>query len=117
MDKQTEFTIKLQEACKKITDVANEYIEFLAASEKKSEASLEPTFTVLRFEPQQGTKLGEFEVAHKTNNPQDKWSNAYKVLKSKNATIKDRYHGEGYQHSYWLYVEDKIYRQKLKPKE
>ena len=119
LDKQAEFTLKLRNACKMTADVANEYLEFIAASERKSESAsaLELTFTMLRFEPQQGAKLGEYEVAQKTNNLPDKWNNAYNILKVNNASIKDRYHGEGYQYSYWLYVEDKIYRQKLKPKE
>ena len=118
MDKQTEFTIRLRDACKTISDVANEYLEFIVASERKSEgaATSEQTFTVLRYDPQQGAKLGEFEVAQKTNNLSDKWNSAYNILKANNATIKDRYHGEGYQYSYWLYIEEKIYRQKLKPK-
>jgi hypothetical protein len=118
LDKHVEFTLKLRETCKLITDIANEYMEFIAAKEKKNPvaAALETTFSILHFEPQQGAKLGEYEVANKTNNLPDKWSSGYNILRDCNATIKDRYHGEGYQHSYWLYVEDKIYRQKLKPK-
>jgi hypothetical protein len=76
----------------------------------------ELNFSTLKFEAQQGAKLGEFEIAHKANNLDDKWSTAYNILRNSNATIKDRYHGETYQYSYWLYGEDKIYRQKLKPK-
>jgi hypothetical protein len=118
MEKQVEFTMKLRDACKVITDIANEFLELSAAKEKNQLVadSLESTFTVLHFEPLQGAKLGDYEVAYKPNNAADKWSRAYNVLKTHNATIKDRFHGEGYQYSYWLYVEDKIYRQKLKPK-
>ena len=118
MDKQTELALNLRDAIKIITDSANAYIEFTVAAEKKSQLEFvsESTFSILRFEPLQGAKLGEFEVAYKTSNPLDKWSSAYNILKTSNATIKDRYHGEGYQYSYWLYVEDKVYRQKLKPK-
>ena len=118
MDKQTELALNLRDAIKIITDSANAYIEFTVAAEKKSptEAVSELTFTILHFESQQGAKLGEYEVACEASNGHDKWSKAYKILRENNATIKDRYHGEGYQYSYWLYVEEKIYRQKLKPK-
>lgn len=118
MEKQVELTLKMRDVCKKITDIANEFLELSAAKEKNQLAadSLEPTFTVLHFESQQGAKLGDYEVACKASNVADKWSKAYNILRDNNATIKDRYYGEGYQYSYWLYVEDKIYRQKLKPK-
>ena len=120
MDKQIEFLVKLRDASLMIADAANEYIYAMAppeAKEKTQAATVqEATFTTLKFEPQQGAKLGQFEVAYKQNNLQDKWGSAYNILRNSNATIKDRYHGETYQHSYWLYGEDKIYRQKLKPK-
>jgi hypothetical protein len=118
LDKQTELALNLRDAIKIITDSANAYIEFTVAQEKKSQAEAvsELTFTMLHFEAQQGAKLGEYEVACKASNAADKWSTANNILKTSNATIKDRYHGEAYQYSYWLYVEDKIYRQKLKPK-
>jgi hypothetical protein len=73
----------------------------------------ELNFSTLKYEPQQGTKLGDYEIAHKQSNLEDKWRPAYAILRNSNATIKDRYHGETYQYSYWLYGEDKIYRQKL----
>jgi hypothetical protein len=84
----------------------------------------EQTFNVLKFEAQSGAKLGEYEVAHKANNPPDawqvgidKWTYAYNVLEKSKATIDNRYHGEGYVFAYWLFGEDKIYRQKLKAKQ
>lgn len=120
MNNQVEFLVKIRDASQMIADAANQYIESLAPPEVKSEkqtaAVVEITFTNLRFEAQQGAKLGQFEVAYKQNNLQDKWQSAYNILRNSNATIKDRYHGETYQYSYWLYGEDKIYRQKLKPK-
>ena len=121
MNKQVEFLLKLRDASLMIADAANEYIDSLAPPEvketnKTTAAVQEATFTMLRFEAQQGAKLGQFEVAYKQNNHPDKWQSAYNILRNSNATIKDRYHGETYQHSYWLYAEDKIYRQKLKPK-
>jgi len=121
VDKQVEFLVKLRNASLLIADAANEYIDVLAPPEvketKKATATVqEVTFATLRFETQQGAKIGEYEVAYKQNNLQDKWSSAYNILRNSNATIKDRYHGEGYQYSYWLFAEDRIYRQKLKPK-
>jgi hypothetical protein len=120
MDKQVEFLVKLRDASQMIADAANEYLETFAppgAKENKQPATVqEATFSTLRFEPQQGAKLGEYEVAYRLGNIEDKWRPAYNILRNSNATIKDRYHGEGYQYSYWLYGEDRIYRQKLKPK-
>ncbi|MGB9841553.1 MAG: hypothetical protein ACPLKZ_02385 [Candidatus Bathyarchaeales archaeon] len=121
MDKHIEFLVKLRDASLMIAKAANEYIDALAPPEvkeaKKATATVqEATFTILKFEPQQGAKLGEFEVAYKQNNLPDKWQNAYNILRNSNATIQNRYHGEEYQYSYWLYAADKIYRQKLKPK-
>ncbi|MCW4046359.1 MAG: hypothetical protein NWE99_02185 [Candidatus Bathyarchaeota archaeon] len=121
MDKQVEFLVKLRDASRMIAEAANEYIDALAPpavkeAQKVTTTVQEATFTILKFEPQQGAKLGQFEVAYKQNNLPDKWQNAYNILRNSNATIQNRYHGEDYQYSYWLYAEDKIYRQKLKPK-
>lgn len=118
MNRQVEFIVKLRNACLLMADAANQYIESLTPPEVKRQnaAVQEVTFTMLKFETQKGAKLGEFDIANKQNNPEDKWQPAYNILKSSNATIKDRYHGETYAYSYWLFDEDKIYRQKLKPK-
>jgi hypothetical protein len=115
---QVEFLVKLRDASQQMADAANDFIESLAPPEIKMEltAVQEVTFTTLKFEPQQSAKLGEYEIAHKASNLEDKWRPAYLILRNSNATIKDRYHGDTYQYSYWLYGEDKIYRQKLKPK-
>jgi len=77
---------------------------------------LEETFAILKFDSQEGAKIGAYEVAYKTNNLEDKWSHAYNILRQSNSTINSRYHGEGYVHNYWLYGQDRIYRQKLKPR-
>ena len=76
----------------------------------------EQTFQILKFEDAKGEKLGEFQIAYKSSNLPDKWSSAYNILRQNNATIKERYHGPDYEFGYWLYGEDKIFRQKLKPK-
>lgn len=121
MNKQIEFLVKLRDASQMLADATKEYIESLAPPEaketnNKTVAVHEINFTTLKFETQQGAKLGEYEIAYKANNIDDKWRPAYNILRNSNATIKDRYHGETYAYSYWLYGEDKIYRQKLKPK-
>jgi uncharacterized caspase-like protein len=85
-------------------------------TKNQSAAVQELTFTTLKFEAQQSEKMGEYEIAYKASNLEDKWRSANNILRSSSATIKDRSHGEGYQYSYWLYGEDKIYRQKLKAK-
>ena len=118
--KQAEFLVKLRDASQTIAEAANQLLKSMAPTELGLEnepaADQEITFGVLTFDPQQGTKLGDFDVAYKASNIQDKWTHAFAVLKNSNATIKNRYHGSGYNFSYWLYGEDKIYRQKLKPK-
>jgi hypothetical protein len=122
MSKQVKFLVKLRDGAQMIADAANEYLETLAppgVKENKPAAPAtvqETTFTILKFEQQTGAKIGEYEVAYKASNIEDKWTHAYTVLRNSNATIKDRYHGEGYEFSYWLYGADKIYRQKLEPK-
>lgn len=90
-----------------------------AETEQKSQkepttAVSEETFACLKFEDQRGAKLGEYSVAYKQNNLLDKWNTAFNILRSNNSTIKDRYYGPGYHFSFWLYGENKIYRQKLK---
>jgi hypothetical protein len=79
-------------------------------------AVVETTFSILKFESQKGTSLGEYEIAYKPNNIEDKFTQAYNILRVSNATIKDRYYGQGYGFSYWIYGEGKIYRQKLRDK-
>jgi len=82
---------------------------------KEAIAVKEITFTILKFETQQGAKIGRYQVAYKASNIPDKWNHAYNILRQNNATIANRYHGPNYVHNYWLYGEGKIYRQKLKP--
>ncbi len=118
MNEEADFLVKLRNACLMIADAANEYIKTLAPPEVKLEnvaaAVKEETFLMLRWDSQKSAKLGEFEVAHKTANFEDKWHSAFNILRSTNATIKDRYKGAGYSCSYWIYGQDKIYRQKLR---
>jgi len=109
------FFVKLRDAATMIADAANEQLEKMAPSATKQAAAVkEETFNILKFELHQGAKIGEFEVAYKANNLPDKWTSAFNVLRQNNATINSRYYGEGYVYGYWLYGEEKIYRQTLK---
>lgn len=77
----------------------------------------EAVFSALVFEKRTSPRLGEYEVAQKTANNQTAWEKALNVLEKCNAAISSRHHAEDYQYSYWLYGEDTIYRQKLKPQQ
>lgn len=84
---------------------------------KEAVAVKEETFTVLNFEKQTGAKIGEFEVISKTNNIPEKFQRAFTILEKSNATISNRYHGEGYGFSYWMHeCGERIFRQALKSK-
>jgi len=84
------------------------------AEHKGVTAVKEDTFNILKFDKQEGSKIGEFEVAYERNNLPEKWTPAYSILRKNNATISSRYHGDGYLYTYWLYGEGKIYRQARK---
>jgi hypothetical protein len=120
MNKQVEFLVKLRDSSLSLAQAAEQYIESLAPPEIKEDnqktEDKETVFNELNFEAEEGPKIGVFEAAYKADNLQDKWINAYNILLNSKATIKDRYHKEGYVHSYWLFEGNKIYRQKLKPK-
>lgn len=81
---------------------------------KEAVAVKEETFMILKWEKQQGARLGEFQVALRSHNLPEKFQSALNILNKSNATIVVRYHGKGYTYSYWLYGKDRIYRQKLK---
>lgn len=118
--KQVEFIVKLRDSALMLADAADEFLKAMAPPELGLEtqptAVIETTFSILKWEAQKGSQLGDFDTAYKTNNIPDKWQPAYNILRASSATIKDRYHGKDYTYSYWIYGQDKIYRQKLKPK-
>ncbi len=118
--KQVDFLIKLRDGAQMIADAANETLKSMTNPEldleKETVAVNETTFIILKWDTQKSFQLGDFDVAYKKSNLQDKWQTAFNILRNSNATIKERYHGTGYNYSYWIYGEDKIYRQKLKPK-
>jgi len=88
----------------------------LAGVKEAAAVKEEETFHILKFEKQVGSRIGGYEVAYKANSVSDRWTYAYNILRQNNATIANRYHGEGYVFAYWLYGVDKIYRQKFNPK-
>ena len=120
MNAEVEFFVKLRDTGQALVDIAKQRIELLTPPEVKEETKTtndnEAVFTELNFEREEGPKLGAFEAAYKADNPEDKWTQAYNILKTSKATINERYHKEGYQHSYWLFEGNKIYRQPLKAK-
>ncbi len=111
--KQIEFLVKLRDAHTMAAEAVNDYLETFAPKEEKTAVN-EEIFSILKFDLQQDTKLGEFEVAYQQNNIAEKFQHAFEVLSKSNATIQSRYHGKEYAYSYWVYGEGKIYRQKLK---
>lgn len=103
-----DFANALETACVQLKRYVGEQHGVLSVNEE--------TFNVLKFEKQTGNRIGEFEVASKTNNLPEKFERAHSILEKNNATISNRYHGTGYAFSYWLYGENRIYRQLLKTK-
>lgn len=111
--KLSEMLAQIRNAFQEATEAIDAYINFPGPIEPTSFAK-EDTFTILKFESAKGERLGEFEVAHKNSNLPDKWSHAYNILRQNNAVINSRYQGANYQFSYWLFGEDRIYRQRRK---
>jgi len=74
----------------------------------------ENPFTVLKWKPITGNRLGEFEVAEKAENDNQAWENAYQILKNRNATLKNHLGDKDWTYYYWLYdrTSDRIYRKR-----
>jgi len=105
---------QIRNAFQEAADAIDAYINFLGKPLVSTSFVKEEIFAVLKFEKQQGAKIGEYEVAYKQNNLSETWIQAYNILRQNNATINNRYTGTDYVYNYWLYDEDKIYRQKMK---
>ena len=116
ISKQADLLAKLRDAGQIIVDASNELLKSMAppelGGENKQAAVNELTFSTLKWDQQKGAQLGEFDKAYKASNIEEKWKHAFYMLRSSNATIKDRYHGTGYSYSHWIFGQDKIYRQK-----
>lgn len=115
-DKKIESLVKLRDAFSLASEALNDLVDSMAPKEAREEKTAvnEEILSILKYESQQGIKLGEFEVAYKQDNIAEKFQPAFEVLSKSNATIQARYHCKDYVYSYWLYGSDKIYRQKLK---
>jgi hypothetical protein len=121
IDAEADFLIKLRDASAMILDACEQRLDSLAPSEAKQarrsassiSAVKEETFNILKWDPQEGAKLGAYDVAYKATNLPEKWNQAHNILRQNNAVINGRYHGQDYAFAYWLYGEDKIYRKKL----
>jgi hypothetical protein len=109
-----EMLAALRNSLQGATEAIDAYITFLGKPQEPTSFTKEETFTVLKFEPSKGERLGEFEVAHKSSNLPDKWNQAYNILRQNNAVINSRYCESNYIFCYWLYGEDRIYRQRRK---
>jgi len=109
-----EMLTQIRNAFQGAAEAIDAYINFLGKPMEPTSFVKEETFTILKFEPAKGERLGEYEVAHKSSNLPDKWSHAYNILRQNNAVINSRYSEPNYQFSYWLYGENRIYRQRLK---
>jgi hypothetical protein len=75
----------------------------------------EEQFLKLKYQQAKGEKLGDYEICFKNDNPVDTWQHCFNVLKVNNATIRNHYSPEGFQHYYWAYLEkydDRFYRKK-----
>ena len=75
----------------------------------------EETFTILKWQSEKGSRLGEYEVAYKNQNVLDNWQHAFNILKQANAVIGNPFHLAGYQFRYWIFEKygDRIFRKKL----
>lgn len=88
---------------------------------KPKQASIgENVFQALKWEAGKGSRLGDFEVAYKTQNMPDPWQHAYNILKANNSLIANAFKEEGYAYRYWIFPEkytDRIFRQRLSESE
>jgi hypothetical protein len=91
--------------------------ELIGPMESKPKALLtEETFTILKWQDEKGVRLGDYQVAYKTQNLPDKWQHCFNILKANNSVIANSFHMEGYVYRYWIYpikYEDRIFRKKL----
>ncbi len=109
-----DFLVKLRDAATMIADACQEQLEKQAPP--GAVAVKEETFLTLKFDAIKSDRLVGLEAASKSNNLADKWNSAFNILRQSNSTIKSRYRGDNYEFSYWIYGDDRIFRQPLKQK-
>lgn len=109
-EKQNEALLNFADALENAALVLKQSI----GKELKTPQIHEEPFLTLKWEKRTGNKLKEFELTTKTmNSGSEDFEHCLDILKRNNATIKDRFHSEGWSYSYWLYG-DSMYRQLLK---
>ena len=68
----------------------------LAKAETRTETSIpEERFSVLRWEDEKGSRLGDYQAAYQKNNLPEAWSHALNVLRANNSLIADPFKEEG----------------------
>lgn len=117
---------------KKITELAESLLDFCNALESlavnlrrqiseltKTEAKVtvpEERFNVLKWQDEQCSRLGNYQVAYQSHNLPENWSHAFNILKANSSLIANRFHEANYVYAYWIYLEkyeDRIFRKKL----
>lgn len=112
---EVDFLVKVRDGATMIADACQERLEKLGPKEARQAVAVkEETFTTLKFEDQEGAKIGSYQVAYEKNNIPEKFNTAHNILQQSNATINTRYYGQEYDYTYWLYGSGKIYRQRKK---
>jgi len=105
----------LVEILVKVRDMATEALEQLTPEEIKEKPVVNESNFFLTYKNYESPKLGKFQAADLKDNVPDRFQRVVNILKQNDAKIDNRYHGEGYNFSYWLYGDPvRIYRQQLK---
>jgi len=89
--------------------------ELVGVAEEKPKLP-EETFNILKWQSEKGSRLGDYEVAYKSQNVLENWQHCFNILKQNNSVIGNPFHLEGYQYRYWIYPDkynDRIFRKKL----
>lgn len=113
-DLATEALLEFLNGCESGISAARQRIKEAKLPRNETPAVAEQTFLCLKFESQEGQKIGPYDVAYEPQNLPQNWASAMNILKANSAVIEKRYHGPSYKFSYWLFGEHKIYRQALK---
>lgn len=93
-----------------ITELTLELLGDPITRDKK--AVPESIFSTFKYQTRTSDRMGAYEVSEQQDNDAQKIAEALNILEANKATIKDRFHPEGYVFCYWVY-QNRIYRQKL----